>query len=214
MRSLGLALVAIIACAPSGEFTGRVVGIADGDTLLVLDSTNQQHKIRLNGIDAPESHQAFGERAKQFLAAKVFGKELRVVTKKIDYYHRQVADVFIGDRLINKEMVEEGWAWHFVKYSNDPELTAAENRARAAKLGLWADAHPVAPWDFRSPKLTFAALEAEAAADPKSVTVYVTDTGTKYHRASCRHVAKSSIPKSLDEAKKTHSPCSVCKPPR
>jgi endonuclease YncB( thermonuclease family) len=98
------------------EFTGKVVHIADGDTLTVLDSDKVQHKIRLHGIDAPEKSQAFGNTAKEALAEKVHEKSVRVVWKEKDQYGRIVGDVHLaeppaGDRNINIEMVHDGFAW-------------------------------------------------------------------------------------------------------
>lgn len=96
---------------PPKPFAGKVVGIADGDTFTVLlDKT--QHRIRLNGIDSPETGQAFGTKAKQALADKVFGKEVKVVWTERDKYKRILGDIYLDDRWINKEMVGEGFAWH------------------------------------------------------------------------------------------------------
>lgn len=74
-------------------YTGRVVGISDGDTITVLDSSNGQHKIRLAGIDAPEKSQAFGQRSKENLSALVFGKPVTIETKKNDRYAREIGKV-------------------------------------------------------------------------------------------------------------------------
>jgi endonuclease YncB( thermonuclease family) len=94
---------------------GKVVAIADGDTLTVLDVANTQHTIRLAGIDAPEKRQAFGTKAPEALAAKVFGKAVRVDVVEIDRYHREVGRIYMGDRFINLEMVRDGFAWRYVR---------------------------------------------------------------------------------------------------
>lgn len=198
----------------SNEILGRVVGVSDGDTITVLDAEKTQHKIRLNAIDAPESHQAFGQRAKQALSEKIFGRDVKVRWNEKDKYGRTLGDVFIDDRYINKEMVEEGWAWHYRQYSNSSDLEVAEQRARIAHSGLWADAHPIAPWDFRHPVFDAKTVAQENDADPEAVTVYVTKTGTKYHRSGCRYLSKSMIPITLDKVMGRYSPCSVCKPPQ
>jgi len=101
---------------------GKTVGVSDGDTVTVLDATNTQHKIRLEAIDAPESHQPFGTKSKQALSDKVFGKTVRVEWTEKDKYRRTLGHIFIDDRWINKEMVEEGWAWHYKQYSDDEDL--------------------------------------------------------------------------------------------
>jgi endonuclease YncB( thermonuclease family) len=102
---------AAIAAKPHYELTGRVVAIADGDTLTVLDGSNTQHKVRLAGIDAPEKGQAFGTKA---LAGKVFKQTVRVEVIDRDRYSREVGRIFLGDRFINMEMVSDGFAWRYV----------------------------------------------------------------------------------------------------
>jgi hypothetical protein len=180
-----------------------------------------QTKIRLEGIDAPERHQAFGTKSRQAVAHKVFQKPVRVEWRELDKYGRTLGQIFVDDRWINKEMVQEGWAWHYRQYSKSEVLSDAESEARTAKVGLWADEHPIAPWEFRHPPTPIAAapapLDASKPAEPdpsqeKEETVYVTKTGAKYHRAGCRHL-KSSIPMKLSEAAERYSPCSVCNPP-
>jgi endonuclease YncB( thermonuclease family) len=206
------ALVKSLAAA----IVGQVVGVTDGDTITVLDSSKTQHKIRLNGIDAPESSQAFGARAKQALSDKVFGKQVRVDWKERDRYDRILGDVYVDDRHINVDMVQEGWAWHFKKYSSDENLAGTEVAARVARRGLWTDPNPVPPWEFRNPT-PIQPLAATSPSPPSSLqdaTVYVTRTGEKYHTGSCRHLSKSRIPVSIAEARQRYSPCSVCNPPR
>jgi endonuclease YncB( thermonuclease family) len=129
--------------------TGKVVKIADGDTLTVLDETNTQHKIRLAAIDAPEKKQAFGMKSREALAGKVFGKTVRVDVIDVDRYKREVGRIYLGDRFTNMEMVRDGLAWRYVRYDKPGEFAAAEREARDSKRGLWADPHPVAPWEWR-----------------------------------------------------------------
>ncbi len=147
-----LALAFLPACRTrSGRepFQGTVVGVTDGDTITVLTG-REPVKVRLNGIDCPEKGQAYGARAKAFTSKLAFGKTVAVTPVGIDRYGRTLGDVTLPDgRLLNRELVEMGLAWHYVRYSTDPELAAAEHRAREERRGLWADARPVAPWDFR-----------------------------------------------------------------
>lgn len=136
---------------PPKPFTGKVVSIADGDTITVLlDKT--QHKIRLDGIDAPESSQAFGTKAKKILGDKVFGQEVKIEWKERDKYKRIIGEVYLGDRRICLEMVAEGYAWHYKRFSNDADLARGEREARDGRKGLWADPNPVPPWDYRKKK--------------------------------------------------------------
>lgn len=148
------------------QIVGRVVGVTDGDTITVLDEHNEQHKIRLNGIDAPESGQAFGTESRKALSGKVFGKQVRIDWYELDKYGRVLGDVFVGNRLVNKELLEEGHAWHFKKYSHDPKLAEAENSAHRKLLGLWADQNRIAPWVYRENEKAAAKVKNQPAAKP------------------------------------------------
>lgn len=150
-------LVAPPPATSSGDqtLTGRVVSIADGDTVTVLDATNTQHRIRLQGIDAPESHQAFGSRSKQNLSDLVFGKEITILYSKTDQYGRLVGKIIVEGKDVNLAQVKAGLAWHYKEYQReqtpeDRELYArAEDEARAQHRGLWQDSNPVEPSQFR-----------------------------------------------------------------
>jgi micrococcal nuclease len=133
------------------DLLGRVTAVHDGDTLTLLVGTTQ-HKIRLNGIDAPELGQAFGTRARQFLSALVFGKTVTVRVVDVDRYRREVGDVYVGGVLANAELVRAGMAWHYKRYSKDATLAELELQARAEKRGLWADPKAMAPWNYRRRK--------------------------------------------------------------
>ena len=99
MRKAFVCLLVALACSAHAEtITGRVVGVADGDTITVLDSDNVQHKIRLAGIDAPEKKQAFGTRSKESMSDLAFGKALDVETSKRDRYGRQIGKVLVNGR--------------------------------------------------------------------------------------------------------------------
>ena len=133
------------------EFQGRVVAIIDGDTVEVMHD-GRAERIRLNGIDAPEHRQAFGRRAQEFLGEMIFKQNLRVVMRSKDRYGRTVADLFLGTKNVNQEMVRAGMAWWFRRYApRDMVLRDLEERAREAGLGLWADPDATAPWNFRKP---------------------------------------------------------------
>jgi endonuclease YncB( thermonuclease family) len=136
--------------------TGRVVGVSDGDTITLLDAGNRQHKIRLDGIDAPESRQAFGARSKQSLSDLVFGQTVTVTSTKTDRYGRTVGNVAINGQDAGLIQVERGMAWFYRQYagdlSNDRALAydRAEGRARADRRGLWIERSPVEPWEYRA----------------------------------------------------------------
>ncbi len=135
---------------------GRVVGVSDGDTITVLDDTRTQHRIRLVGIDAPEKRQAFGQASKQSLSGMVYGKDVSVLWEKQDRYGRILGKVMRlpwGD--VNLAQVKAGMAWHYKHYMADQSredqvaYATGEVTARQARIGLWADAGPTPPWDWR-----------------------------------------------------------------
>ena len=144
--------------------TGRVVGVADGDTITVLDANREQHKIRLGGIDAPEKAQPFGQRSKESLSAMVFGKEVDVQWNKRDRYQRIVGKVWVQPvscptcpKTLDAGLAQLtlGLAWWYRKYAKEqsPEDAGryefAEQEARAKRVGLWADGHALPPWEWR-----------------------------------------------------------------
>jgi endonuclease YncB( thermonuclease family) len=134
---------------------GKVINVADGDTITVLDDTHTQHKIRLTGIDAPEKRQAFGNVSKQSLDEQVAGQSVAVEWVKVDKYGRKLGKVLLAGLDCNLVQVKRGLAWHYKQYQREQSPTdqqsyaVAEIEARAAKLGLWRDADPVPPWEFR-----------------------------------------------------------------
>jgi endonuclease YncB( thermonuclease family) len=146
-----LAIVAVLAALPAHAappFTGRVIGIADGDTLTVLADTTQ-HKIRLAEIDSPEKRQAFGERAKQSLSDLCFDQQASVSKGVTDRYGRTVARVRCQGVDASLHQVRQGLAWAYTAYLKDPAIATAERAARESGTGLWVDAEPTPPWLYR-----------------------------------------------------------------
>jgi micrococcal nuclease len=131
-----LFLTSVLLTDPS-NLEGKVVRIADGDTITILVD-RKQVRVRLSTIDAPERGQDFSQRSRQALADLVFCKEVRIETHGKDRYGRVIGDVFVGGKPVNEIMVREGWAWNFVKYSRSPRLAELERQARAERRGLWA----------------------------------------------------------------------------
>lgn len=143
--------VTISAAVAAADFTGLVVGVADGDTITVLHE-DRQERVRLNGIDAPEKRQAFGRRAKRFTSDLSFGRTVTVREHGRDKYGRVIGDVVLPDaRVLNEELVRAGLAWWYCRHSHDMRLAELEREAREARRGLWAEPDPMAPWDFRHP---------------------------------------------------------------
>lgn len=206
---------------PATGLNGKVVGVTDGDTLTLLDEANRQHKIRLEGIDAPESAQPFGTQAKKALSDKVFGKSIRVEKTGTDKYGRTLGRVYVGNSYVNRELLAEGMAWHYKEFNRDIDLAEAEDKARAEKRGLWRKgSEAIPPWDFRhAPKIAAKPVAKAVAAAPKkgpaSVVVYTTDTGEKYHRDGCVSLRKSKHETTLAQAKSIgYQPCKLCRPPQ
>jgi endonuclease YncB( thermonuclease family) len=147
---------------------GRVVTITDGDTVRVLDAAQTEHRVRLSGIDAPESGQAFGSRSRQNLASLVGGQTLTVVWQKRDRYGRIVGKLVRQDGSdANLEQVRAGMAWWYREYAQEQPVAdrqsyeAAEAEARTQGRGLWRDPSPVPPWEFRRNKAPHPAPRAE-----------------------------------------------------
>ena len=149
---VAIALIAAVQSASAERIAGRVVGVADGDTLTVLADGKRQVRVRLGGIDAPERRQPYGTRARQGLSALAFGRAVQVEVEDTDRYGRPVGRVRVGGRDVNAEMVRRGAAWVYVRHNRDPALVPLEAEARAARRGLWAlpDAERVPPWEWRA----------------------------------------------------------------
>jgi endonuclease YncB( thermonuclease family) len=133
---------------------GKVVHIADGDTLTILTESKEQVKIRLAGIDTPEKAQPFGNKAKQSLAALTFQKQVLIEVETKDQYGRTVCTVIVNGSDANAELVRQGMAWVYRKYTKDQKLYALEAEAKRAKRGLWATDKPIEPWLWRKGKRT------------------------------------------------------------
>lgn len=135
------------------ERSCTVVGVSDGDTLTVRCGEQEQDKVRLAHVDAPEKKQSFGQAAKKFASDLVFGKDVLIVGGTRDRYGRTVARVVLPDgRDLGQELVKAGMAWWYERYSKDARYGALESEARKARRGLWSEPAPVRPWEFRRPR--------------------------------------------------------------
>ena len=163
-------LCRLLAASPASAavLEAKVIHIADGDTLTVLDGDQGQHRVRLAGIDAPERGQPFGERSKQNLARLVAGKAVEIRWHKRDRYGRVVGQVWVVSpdarcqgagcpKTLDAGLaqVTVGLAWHYKQYAGEQSAedrerySFAEVEARARRAGLWRDPGPVAPWEWR-----------------------------------------------------------------
>ena len=126
-----------------------MVRVSDGDTFTGLDSENRQVKVRLHGIDAPEAKQPFGNVSKQALGDLIAGKAVSVEEVDRDRHGRVVGRVTIDGKLVNAEQVRTGLAWRYTTYDKLNEFGGLEADAWRQRRGLWTDATPVAPWEWR-----------------------------------------------------------------
>jgi endonuclease YncB( thermonuclease family) len=158
--SLVVMLLGLLVCNANATniLQGLVVGVSDGDSLTLLDAEKRQHKIRLQGIDAPEMKQAYGQKSKESLSKLVYNKTIQVHWSKKDRFGRTVGQVMLGDIDICLEQVRRGMAWHFKDYQDEQSVKdrdlydRAELQARELRLGLWQDAAPIEPSVFRQKK--------------------------------------------------------------
>lgn len=157
IRRIAAALLFLATTLPAhaDTLTGLIVKVTDGDTVQVLDASKTTHKVRLAGIDAPESGQAFGTKAKRRLLELVGGQTVTVEYSKRDRYRRIVGKLIVDGRDVNLVMVRDGLAWWYKKYAGEQSLVdrrlyeAAEDQAQAGRVGLWSDPNAMAPWDWR-----------------------------------------------------------------
>jgi endonuclease YncB( thermonuclease family) len=192
-----IVLIALPSAGAAGRFTGKVIGVADGDTIEVLRD-HRPVRLRLNGVDAPEDGQAFGTRARQFVASLVFGQTVTVIEHGSDPYDRTIADVVLSDgRVLNREVVRAGFAWWFRQYSTDQSIGALEEEARAAKRGLWADPRPMPPWEWRRAKRDEPRVSGSAPAGTPPPAVAGPIIGNTrsgiYHRPDCPNYADVAV---------------------
>lgn len=157
LRALALLIsCAFVTSSLADTITGKVVSVADGDTLTILDSARAQHKVRLAQIDAPETGhgknkpaQPFGNDSKQSLAELTFGKFVTASCGDTDRYGRSVCGIAVDDLDVNREQVRRGMAWVYRRYAHDKSLYQVEEEARNAKRGLWRVSGSVPPWEWR-----------------------------------------------------------------
>lgn len=193
--------------------TGKVVSVADGDTITVLEGTHQ-HRIRFYGIDCPESGQDFGARAKKFLSDMVFGKQVQVVQKDMDRYGRVVGMVYIDDTCVNQEIVRAGLAWVYHRYCKEnvcQEWTNMEARARTAKIGLWSHPDPIPPWEYRR------GARANSGSETVLPGAYHGNTSSHvFHQSSCKHFNCKNCTEVFESRKAAikagYRPCGGCRP--
>ena len=193
---LSLYLVTLVtSVAFAADYQAKVIHIADGDTITVLNDQHEEIKIRLNGIDCPEKAQAYGNKATQFTKGLVHGKTVTIHAHDRDKYGRTIGDVILDDgRNLSQELVKAGYAWWYFKYSDDEHLGSLEAQAKMAKVGLWADQNPVPPWIYRHrnelatlplSRPPPSASVAQPSESVPEISILGNRRSKKYHRPDC-----------------------------
>jgi endonuclease YncB( thermonuclease family) len=151
MRTIFLSIFVIFPLLLSAQLLkGKAVKITDGDTFTLLVDGHEQVRIRIDGIDAPEKGQAFGNRAKEYLSGMIWGEELTVRVMKTDKYGRSIGKVSTPSVVdVGLEMIKAGYAWQYRDYNKEKPYEDAEILARRNRNGLWQDKNPIRPQDFR-----------------------------------------------------------------
>jgi endonuclease YncB( thermonuclease family) len=206
------------------SWQGKVVGISDGDTITVMRD-GKEVKIRLYGVDTPESSQYDGQNAKQFTSAQVFDKTVEVESIDTDRYGRTVGLVTVGGVNLHRALVEYGYAWVYEQYCKRDfcnEWKKLEAQARDGKKGLWKNPKAQAPWEYRK--------NGKNGGDPGAIKQNVSTTSAStsgdtyhgntnsrvFHQSSCRHYDCKNCTATFstrDEAIKAgYKPCKICKP--
>jgi len=152
MQKVFSCLLVFITMFFNAQITAKVVGVKDGDTIVVLLEGNTTLTLRLAEVDCPESGQAFGKNAKQFTSSKVFGKEVTYIPTSTDRYGRTIAKVYYGKKYLSRELIRSGNGWWYAQYSKDKSLGKLQEEAQEKQKGLWQDKNPQAPWEYRKEK--------------------------------------------------------------
>ncbi len=201
VASIRVLLVCLVVTAGGGAFaadlgvdqlSGVIVGITDGDTIVMVDGQDQQFKIRLADIDAPERRQPFYQKSRQMLAEMAFRKNAVVTVVDTDRYGRLVGRVVVGDLDVNAAMIRLGGAWVYRKYLREPALLDVEQVARTARLGLWSlpEAERVPPWEWRRNRRD---VSAETPAADCLIKGNISRSGRIYHVPGSMHYDRTVI---------------------
>ena len=157
-----------IACAE--EFTGKVVVVLDGDTVLLVRGSDAPTKVRLVGIDAPEKEQEYGLASKKSLRELVLHKQVQVISQGVDDYGRLLAELKMDGLNVNHEQVRRGMAWNFSRFRSNRELAALQREAQQARRGLWADASAIEPSQWRKQHPNTWPVPTAAASSPLAIS--------------------------------------------
>lgn len=185
LRCLACALLLLMGgLAQAADFSGKVITVTDGDTLLVLRDGNPV-KVRLAEVDAPEKAQPYGTASHKSLAELVMGKQVRVVSRAVDDYGRLVAVVSVGVINVNHEQIRRGMAWEYSRSHGNRELVALQRDAQQARRGLWAGEKNIEPSQWRKQHPGALAAQPHASVSPVSAPVAATTLDPSCGKKRC-----------------------------
>lgn len=216
MHFLSVYIITLFILFQTG-ITGKVIYVNDGDTFILETSSGKKIKVRIEGIDAPESHQEFGLEAKEFLAGEILNKIVRLQAIATDRYGRLIAKVYYGHgKNLGQEMIKKGFAWHYVAYNKEQSLVLYQNFAHDEKLGLWSNGNPIPPWEFRKFGSTGIRTQKPALVAGTMVLVCNSETSYAYHSKHCHGLRQCNAgiaEITIESARKAgRKPCGYCWP--
>ena len=197
---------------------GKVVDVADGDTITILTADKQQVKVRLYGIDCPEGGQAFGNVAKKYTAKMTAGKHVNVTPYDVDRYGRTVGVVTVNGNNVNESLIAAGLAWQFRKYCKQTfcdNWITIEQLAKSTGIGLWADKSPLPPWEYRQGTSNTRQQSAERNVI-KTGRYHGNVRSMVFHGPNCKDYNCKNCVKPFDTREAAiragYRPCGQCKP--
>lgn len=188
---------------PARTFSGKVIAVLDGDTLLVLRN-NRPAKVRLAEIDAPEKMQTFGETSRRSLSDMVLGKQVMVSSQAVDKYGRMVAHLGLNDLDVNAEQVRRGMAWEYSHFHGNHVLVALQEEAKQVPRGLWAFSNPTPPWKWRKLHPNIVGDQPHVAGLPSAIPAATYPPGT-----ACGGKKYCSEMSSCEEARHYLAQCGI-----
>jgi micrococcal nuclease len=214
-----ISVVVLSIVSLSYAWEGKVTGVSDGDTITVLHN-NKQEKIRLYGIDTPETQQYYGQNAKQFLASQVFDKTVDVTTKERDRYGRTVGIISVRGVNINRLLVEYGYAWVYDRYCGESfcdEWKQLEGKASQDKRGLWATSRAIPPWKYRHRRgISETATRADSTSEGHTGAYHGNTSSHTFHSQGCRYYdcknCTAVFKDKADALAAGYKPCNICNP--
>ena len=200
--STSSAAAASQALGPGSSLVARVSHVVDGDTLMI-DAHERDVRVRLEGIDCPESGQPLSQEALRFTRQFAFDQVVHLKIVDVDRYGRLVARVTSGGKDVSYELLRAGLAWHYTTYSSDKALAEAEKEARTARRGIWVDRDPTPPWVAR--RRPSAAQESTPVADDADGPFRGNTRSRVYHTNSCRNARCRNCTSSFNTAKEAEA---------